>query len=568
VKGKGEMIRGVIILRRHILPVLVLCILIFSILYQFGDVEAQPPLLVRVSTNKPVYSPGEDVVIKAEVREADGVTRVSGAHVTIGIIPPGGGAVAYPAAEIGIQPGDYFYTLHLSPTAVSGTWSVSAHASKPGYTDGSDSTTFQVTGGPPPTYSTDWAIYNPGVVPANPTTEDPVKIVAWLRIISTINPLPQPVEVLCLVDGVPVGGGVVNVPTVNPIQIYTPMRKYPAGVHMVRWIVDPDMKVNDMNRGNNEVTFQFTVSPPEPEFDFSIVASPAAATITAGERTAFTITVTLTSGSPKPVNLEVEGLPPDTTYTLSRESGEPTFSSTLEITTSEETAPGSYSITVRGTSPLGGGLVKTTIINLVVNKPPERDFKISISPSAQSIVQGQSAEFIVTVVSINEFEQDIVLSAAGLPSGASESFNPPVGKTTFSSVLRIDTSESTPPGSFTITVIGEGGDKTHDATCTLIIEELPATPTLTETTAMTTEATTPTTQAGVIPMLKGVLEDYNWLILILLIVVVAVLGAVLLSRRRGAPPPTALGEAYCTECGARIPATAKYCPNCGAERRR
>jgi len=208
------------------------------------------------------------------------------------------------------------------------------------------------------------------------------------------------------------------------------------------------------------------------------------------------------------------------------------------------------------------------MINLVVNKPPERDFKISISPSAQSIVQGQSAEFIVTVVSINEFEQDIVLSAAGLPSRASESFNPPVGRATFSSVLRIDTSESTPPGSFTITVIGEGGDKTHDATCTLIIEELPATPTLTETTAITTEATTPTIQTGAIPMLKGVLEDYNWLILILLIALAAVLGAVLLSRRRGAPPPTALGEAYCTECGARIPATVKYCPNCGAERRR
>ncbi|MGC8849030.1 MAG: M4 family metallopeptidase, partial [Candidatus Bathyarchaeia archaeon] len=91
-----------------------------------------------------------------------------------------------------------------------------------------------------------------------------------------------------------------------------------------------------------------------------------------------------------------------------------------------------------------------------MNKPPERDFKITISPSSRGIIQGQSAEFIVTVLSVNDFEDEVALTAAGLPGGASESFNPPIGRATFSSVLRIDVDASTLPGSFTITVIGEG----------------------------------------------------------------------------------------------------------------
>ncbi|MBS7645254.1 MAG: MG2 domain-containing protein [Candidatus Bathyarchaeia archaeon] len=553
-------------MRKVIFPLLLLCLLSSSMLYLLEGVEAQPPLKVHVSTNKPVYSPGENVIIKAKVREADGVTIVSGANVMIGIVPPGGPAVAHPAPESGIEPGSYFYTLNLPSTAPSGVWSVSAHASKPGYTAGSDSTTFQVVGGPPPTYTTDWAIYSPGVVPSNPTTEDPVKIVAWLRILSTLNPMPQSVEVLCLVDGIAVGGGTLTIPTTTPIQVYTPMRKYPAGIHTGKWIVDPNMKVNDINRGNNEAAFQFTVSPPEPEFDFSIVASPTAASITAGEAAAFTITVTLTSGSPKPVKLEVEGLPPDTSFTLSKDAGQPTFSSTLEIKTAEETTPGSYAVTVRGISPLGGGLVKTATISLTVNKPPERDFNIMVSPPSLSIPQGQSAEFIVTVLSVNDFEDEVALHAAGLPSGASGSFNPQAGRATFSSALRVYVDASTPPGSFTITVIGEGGGKTHNIACTLIILEAPATTTRVETTIHTGELETRTTQAGILQAFKGALSGYNLLVLAILIGVIAALAAALIARG-GRPPPKTLRESYCTECGARIPAGAKYCPSCGAEQR-
>ena len=83
-------------------------ILSLTLVIDFKELNAQPPLLVYLSTNKPTYFPGEDVIIKVEVREMDGVTKVSGADVWIGLVPPPGPAIAFPGTEMGI--GDYFYT--------------------------------------------------------------------------------------------------------------------------------------------------------------------------------------------------------------------------------------------------------------------------------------------------------------------------------------------------------------------------------------------------------------------------------------------------------------------------
>jgi hypothetical protein len=192
--------------------------------------------------------------------------------------------------------------------------------------------------------------------------------------------------------------------------------------------------------------------------------------------------------------------------------GQPTFSSILAIKTVERMTPGSYAVTVRAISPLGGGLIKTATISLVVNKPPEKDFKIMISPSTRSIPQGESAEFTVTVLSVNDFKDEVALSAAGLPSGASESFHPPVGTAIFSSILRIDVGASTPPGIFTITIIGEGGGKSHSTSCTLIIEEIPAVTTRMETATQTVEVETHATQTGILQAFKGMLTGYNPLV--------------------------------------------------------
>lgn len=65
--------------------------------------------------------------------------------------------------------------------------------------------------------------------------------------------------------------------------------------------------------------------------------------------------------------------------------------------------------------------------------------------------------------------QTVSLSCSGLPSGGSCSFNPSSGLPSFSSILTIGVSTSTPVGSFIITVTATGGGQTHTTALMLTV---------------------------------------------------------------------------------------------------
>ena len=103
-------------------------------------------------------------------------------------------------------------------------------------------------------------------------------------------------------------------------------------------------------------------------------------------------------------------------------------------------------------------------LNQVVNGP---DFSVAVSALPGPITVGQSGSSTVTVASISGFNAAVTLKcSAGLPSGASCVFNPPSptpaanGKVT--SALTIATANTTPPGSYTITIGGTSGTLEHD----------------------------------------------------------------------------------------------------------
>ena len=134
-------------------------------------------LEVTVQTDHPTYNPGDTVPIRVHVTTSGGTVPVDDAEVFVSIIPPGGGAVGGLADLFG-APGWYTYEHALSPSAGGGVYTVKAQATRAGDTPGSAETTFTVTGAPAKK-SVDWAVYNPSVTPANPTTEDPVRINVW-----------------------------------------------------------------------------------------------------------------------------------------------------------------------------------------------------------------------------------------------------------------------------------------------------------------------------------------------------------------------------------------------------
>ncbi|MBI3695565.1 MAG: hypothetical protein HY238_12095 [Acidobacteria bacterium] len=101
--------------------------------------------------------------------------------------------------------------------------------------------------------------------------------------------------------------------------------------------------------------------------------------------------------------------------------------------------------------------------------PATPDFSISASPSSQSVVQGNSTSYTVTVTALNGFSNNVSLSVSGVPSGASAGFSPnPILGGSGSSTLSVNTGTAA-TGTYTLTITGTDGILSHTATVTLII---------------------------------------------------------------------------------------------------
>lgn len=213
--------------------------------------------------------------------------------------------------------------------------------------------------------------------------------------------------------------------------------------------------------------------------DFSLSVSPTSQTVVAGGTTSYTVTINRTGGFADPVTLSVSGLPNGATGGFNPTTTTGT-SSTLTVTTTATTTPGSYPLTITGT---GGTptLSRTASATLVVDAPPTPDFSLSASPSSQSVTQGASASYTVTINRTGGFTGSVDLSVSGLPANTTASFSPnPAGGT--SSALSITTGASTPTGSYPLTVTGTSGTLSRTTSVTLVVNSpasfsLSATPT-------------------------------------------------------------------------------------------
>ena len=95
------------------------------------------------------------------------------------------------------------------------------------------------------------------------------------------------------------------------------------------------------------------------------------------------------------------------------------------------------------------------------------DFSISVSPSSQSVVQGSSTSYTVTISPSSTFNGAVQLSGSGLPAGAGATFSP--NPATSTSTMTVTTSASTPTSTSTITVTGINGSLSHTAITTLAV---------------------------------------------------------------------------------------------------
>ncbi|HEX6967428.1 MAG TPA: S8 family peptidase [Micromonosporaceae bacterium] len=105
----------------------------------------------------------------------------------------------------------------------------------------------------------------------------------------------------------------------------------------------------------------------------------------------------------------------------------------------------------------------------VVNASGGNDFSISVSPTSGSVTQGGSVSATVNTTVTSGSPQTVTLSASGLPSGATASFNPSSVTAGNSSTMTISTSSSTPTGTYTVTITGSAASGTRSTTYTLTV---------------------------------------------------------------------------------------------------
>lgn len=210
--------------------------------------------------------------------------------------------------------------------------------------------------------------------------------------------------------------------------------------------------------------------------DFSISASPNSLTTVQGTSGTSDITVASLNGFNSEVALTVSGLPAGAIGTFNPTSITPpsdgNATSTLTIALGVSVAPGTYMLTIIGTS---GTLSHNVTISLTVTAAP--DFSISASPNSLTIVQGSSGTSTITVTSLNGFNSAVNLSISGLPTGTTGTFSlasiTPSANGSATSTLTVNVGLSTAIGTYSLIVTGISQGKTHSVSINLTVTAAP-----------------------------------------------------------------------------------------------
>src|SRR5262249_53770544 len=134
--------------------------------------------------------------------------------------------------------------------------------------------------------------------------------------------------------------------------------------------------------------------------------------------------------------------------------------------------PGTYTASLTVIDGSGNTDPSPPTRTITVN-PPTADFAITVSPSSEVVIPGQSTTFAVNVTPLSGFAGSVSLSVgseSGFPTGISSGgFSPPSISGSGSSTLTMNTTASTVPYALSLTVAGTSGTITHTASTTLLV---------------------------------------------------------------------------------------------------
>lgn len=304
----------------------------------------------------------------------------------------------------------------------------------------------------------------------------------------------------------------------------------------------------------HQASAMLSVQGAEQAFDFSISASPLDRIVNPGGSVTYTVTVDLAAGTAQSIALSLPDAPAGITVAFSQTSASPPFTSTMTISAEQSASPGKYPLTVTG---VGGGRTHTAPVTLVVEA--SLDFRVEVDPPSQTMLQGQTAKYVVHVAGLNGFNSQVSMTVNGLPSGANGVFSVPSSSPDFTTTLIVTIPGDSPTGTFTLTITGSGSGISRVANAVLTVN-----PTQSQT---QTPATTQTGGGPPTPNdLLGMIQQNSLLVIGLLAIVIVLFGVLALrGRGRRAAPQQQVGLSpmLCGKCGTENPPGNEFCANCG-----
>lgn len=225
----------------------------------------------------------------------------------------------------------------------------------------------------------------------------------------------------------------------------------------------------DVFQDNVYGTFMFNFVPVQ---TFNFTVNPNSRGVIQGSCTNYNLLVnTLIANFGGTINFQLSGLPVNTSGSFNPASLNGAGSSILTICAAASAPLGSYNLLITANY---GAEVHSLSVTLAVNPPP--NFTLTASPSGQSVIAGNSANFTVSTGSVSGFAGNVALSISGLPAGAVATLTPASVAVGSSSTLHLSTSTGTPLGNYPLVITGVSGGLSHNATVVLGVTAPPPPP--------------------------------------------------------------------------------------------
>jgi|GEM_PF-5356702 len=183
-------------------------------------------------------------------------------------------------------------------------------------------------------------------------------------------------------------------------------------------------------------------------WDFDIVPTRPVVGIVPGFSNFTLLNVKSVNGYDKSVDLSCSS-PPSVSCSLNPASGAVPYTSNMTIDLSGTANIGNYTVTVTGVGEDG----RTRESQLVVMG---WGFEVSSTPSERSLYMGKKCSFDVPVTPLNHYSNEVTLEASQPDPTIQVSFDNPQGFPPHTATMSVETSTSTSPGVYVVTVSGRG----------------------------------------------------------------------------------------------------------------